>query len=116
MGIRDELRDKIHPEIIAQAHPVKNNPISLVKLFYPKTRMTGNTTKDILKAFKRALANFHPDKTINKSLYDQIRAEEIFKLLSTAKEKVEKNQYQKTNNNYHHTSYHNHRQKRHGWF
>merc|ERR1712087_976278 len=102
--IKDELRERIHPQIIEKAHPVKNNPIALIKCFYPKTSINANAKKkEILKAFKRALANFHPDRTINKSLEEQIRAEEIFKLLSTEKEEVEKNQYQKTNNNnYHH--------------
>merc|ERR1712087_917242 len=88
--IKDQLRDRIHPQIIQKAHPVKNNPIALIKCFYPKTRINANAEKkEIMKAFKRALANFHPDRTINKSLEDQIWAEEIFKLLSTEKDKFE---------------------------
>jgi len=88
--IRDELRNKIHPQIIAQVESVKNDPISLIKMFYPKTGINHNSnTKDILKAFTRSMANFHPDRTINKSIAVQIRAEEIFKLLSTAKEQLQ---------------------------
>merc|ERR1711933_305932 len=88
--IRDELRNKIHPQIMAQVESVKNDPISLIKMFYPKTGINHNSsTKDILKAFTRSMANFHPDRTINKSIAVQIRAEEIFKLLSTAKEQLQ---------------------------
>ena len=67
--LKNKLRDRIHPEIIHKAHPVKNNSIRLIKLFYPKTRISSKPNrKDLLKAFKRALANFHPDKTLNKDL------------------------------------------------
>merc|ERR1712190_713785 len=37
--IKEELRERIHPQILAQAHPVKNSPIALIKYFYPKTRI-----------------------------------------------------------------------------
>eukprot|EP01084_Bolivina_argentea_P099616 179043_1 len=87
------LREEIHPQIFAMAKQYRHNrnPIELIKLFYPKVRLKANaTTKDICKAFKRTLANFHPDRTINKPLRQQIRAEEIFKLLSTEKERFEK--------------------------
>eukprot|EP01083_Nonionella_stella_P129111 391518_1 len=124
MGRRkDELRDKIHPFIIQKAHVFKNNPIELIKLFYPKTRITHNaSTKDILKAFKRALAHFHPDRTINKTLEEQIEAEEVFKLLSQEKEVYEKKQNEPSVGNGNHYNrynggYNKHRkQKRHGWF
>jgi len=130
---RNELRDRIHPEIIRQAHPFKNNPIILIKKFCPKVRLSANASfKDIVKGFKRALAQYHPDRTVNETLEQQIRAEEIFKLLSTEKEKFEKQNETRNNHNnqhhhhhahnsthQHHQTYHrqsSHRHARHGWF
>lgn len=124
-SIRHELRDRIHPRIIEKAHPVKNNVVLLIKLFYPQSNLSHNASpKEILKVFKKALASFHPDKTIHKSLEEQIEAEEIFKLLSTEKQKFENGLEAQSNCNrssshQHHRSYHrysNHRPARHGWF
>jgi len=130
-AIKEALRDQIHPRIILRAHPVKNNPISLIKCFYPKSRINADATKkDVLKAFKRALANFHPDRTMNKCLEDQITAEEIFKLLSTEKDKFESQpEYRSRSHSYGHAqnantnynpqqqqTYYNNRRRQHGWF
>merc|ERR1712130_370513 len=110
--IKNKLRERIHPEIIQKAHPVKNNPVRLIKAFYPKTRISSNANKkDILKAFKRAICHFHPDKTINKDFEQQIRNEEIFKLLSTEKDKFQN----KEHHNFYNPAYHK-KQKKGGWF
>merc|ERR1712129_532466 len=88
---RDALRDRIHPQILRRAQSVRSRPVSLIKLFHPKSRVSyAAKRKEVLKAFKRALAMFHPDRTVNQSLEEQITAEEIFKLLSMEKERYEK--------------------------
>merc|ERR1712154_382446 len=110
--IKNKLRERIHPEIIQKAHPVKNNPVRLIKAFYPKTRISSNANKkDILKAFKRAICHFHPDKTINKDFEQQIRNEEIFKLLCMEKDKFQN----KEHHNFYNPAYHK-KQKKGGWF
>lgn len=113
---RNALRDRIHPEILRRAQPVRSRPVSLIRLFHPKTRVSYTAKrKEVLKAFKRALANFHPDRTVNQSLEQQITAEEIFKLLSTEKEKYE-NAKGKAAGAMHYNPRHGAPRRRQGWF
>merc|ERR1712080_463361 len=49
---RHRIRDRIHPLILQKAHCVRNNAVSLITLFYPKSRLKrGAEPKDVLKAF-----------------------------------------------------------------
>merc|ERR1719222_184103 len=116
---RHQIRERVHPLIVRRAHSVRNNAVSLITLFYPKSRLKQNaSSKDVLKAFKRALANFHPDRTVHQSLEEQVEAEEIFKLLSAEKEQFylyqrRRGQGQRAHRSYHHQS---RARTRHGWF
>jgi len=121
--MRHRIRERVHPLIVRRAHSVRNNAVSLITLFYPKSRLKSSATpKDVLKAFKRALANFHPDRTVNKSVEQQVEAEEIFKLLSAEKEQFQKKIEEKEHVQRpqraqgHHRSYSSRTRTRHGWF
>ena len=133
--MRHRIRERIHPLILRRAHSVRNNAVSLITAFYPKSRLRQSAApKDVLKAFKRALAHFHPDRTVNQSLADQVEAEEVFKLLSREKDQFQRRAQSKplrANNSrahaaYPHRSGHGHghgqhrsyqsRPTRHGWF
>jgi len=119
---RHQIRERVHPLIVRRAHSVRNNAVSLITLFYPKSRLKQSaSSKDVLKAFKRALANFHPDRTVHKSLEEQVEAEEIFKLLSAEKEQFQQRQRGRDQGQRPrqgpHRSYHQSRARtRHGWF
>ena len=135
---KELLRKRIAPQIQNRAKIVGNNPVLLLKSFCPSLRIKNDcrSPKQIRKAFKRALASFHPDRTVNKSLRKQIEAEEIFKLLSAKKDIIVGNgnngsgrsyyqqqqqqhyhhQQQQQQSGYYYNHNHNRNRSRGGWF
>ena len=54
-----------------------------------KSKLKQSATRDnVLKEFKHLVfRQFHPDRTVDKSLFDQVEAEQIFQLLTRKKDK-----------------------------
>lgn len=63
--------------------------VTIIREFYPEANMRSRPSRaDLKKAFRNAMAKFHPDKSGKLSLEESVRAEEIYKLLSSFRDQV----------------------------
>ena len=79
----------IAPKIARRAQG--KDAVGLLREFYPECTVTrSSSAKELRRDMRKALASFHPDRSRSKSLEEQIKAEEIFKVLSHANQQLSK--------------------------
>ena len=89
---KDEILKRILPTILERSDKAGEYVPYLLAEFYPETELRpGASPEEMVKALKKSFLIFHSDRTINKSLEEQVEAEAILLILIDAKEKLEKN-------------------------
>lgn len=85
---RNRLREHLQPRLLRMT--ARMTPVELLNEFYPRCRLGTQPDLDTLRRnMRRAMAQYHPDKTVGLPLAQQVESEIVFTILHNAYEKLE---------------------------
>lgn len=87
--IREQVLTTVLPKLERRANLCGDDPVRLLREFCPTMRVAARpTAKQLDRAYKKVMTKFHPDRTARFPLAQRIEAEEIFKILSSRKDRI----------------------------
>lgn len=86
---KDIAKEKVSNEMKEMKRRFKYDPLGLLRYLHPESRLSLRPSKkEKLKAYRKALKQYHPDRSQKLGLEQRVRSEETFKLLNDFKDRI----------------------------